>query len=503
MSRPDLNLAAAEAGAITEPWSKEGGPGGAIVIFDADGPRREAAGGLAVPEHGVPFSADTPSRWASISKQFCAATALLAGLDLDRELGRFVRGLPDGIAAVPLGRALDMTGGIPDVMETLWLLGLPFTAGLREEELLDFVRRLPGVAGPAGREMTYSNTGWRLAGAAFAERGDEYGGALRQSLLLPLDLEGIHFPSDEGVLLPGLATPCWHDGTAWRRGRYGLHFSPSGGLAGSARDLARWGAALLAGRGAAQGLLAALSAPRAFADGTSSSYGLGLMRVALGDFALVGHGGSLPGIKTHLLMAPALGCGIALIANREDLDPLALAMRVMAAMTGRTLPKAASLPAGLYAEEAGEAWAEVEGTSLSFMNATEPLFEAADSVRTRPAYLEAALNQGGNGALEGRIGGVRRRLLPVPAGTPLEQGLVGSWREPVFGATLEVSAAGMARLPGSALHDTSPLRPLPGGRAIADRRHGPWRQRPMLMLEADGGLRLVTHRSRVLRFRRA
>jgi hypothetical protein len=98
---------------------------------------------------------------------------------------------------------------------------------------------------------------------------------------------------------------------------------------------------------------------------------------------------------------------------------------------------------------------------------------------------------------------VRRRLLPVAADTPLEPELVGTWREEVFGATLEVSAAGMARLPGSPLRDIAPLRPLPGGRALADRRHGPWRQRPLLMLEADGALRLVTHRSRVLRFRRA
>jgi len=68
---------------------------------------------------------------------------------------------------------------------------------------------------------------------------------------------------------------------------------------------------------------------------------------------------------------------------------------------------------------------------------------------------------------------------------------------------LEVGSGGTVILPGSAVPDISPLRPLPGGRALADRRHGPWRQRPLLMLERDGSLRLVTHRSRVLRFRRA
>ncbi len=270
MPAPDPGRAAAAADAIAASWCEAGGPGGAIVVFDGDGPRGEAAGGLAVPEHAIPFTADTPSRWASISKQFCAATVLHAGFDLDQELGGLVPRLPEAIGAVLLGRALDMTGGIPDVMDTLWLLGLPFTTGLREEELLAFVRRLPGAAGPPGREMTYSNTGWRLAGAAFAARGEPYGEALRRSLLRPLGLGGVAFPADEGALLPGLATPCWHDGAAWQCGRYGLHFSPSGGLAGSARDLARWGAALLAGRGPAAGLLDELSAPRAFADGSTT-----------------------------------------------------------------------------------------------------------------------------------------------------------------------------------------------------------------------------------------
>ncbi|HEY8613504.1 MAG TPA: serine hydrolase, partial [Roseomonas sp.] len=119
-----------------------------------------------------------------------------------------------------------------------------------EVDLLDLCRRLPG-AGPApGMEMAYSNTGWRLIAAAFAARGTEtYGQALRRLLLNPLGLGPVAFPDDEATVLPGLATPYWQEGGSWRRGHYGLHFSPSGGLAGTAENLVGWGAALLAGRG--------------------------------------------------------------------------------------------------------------------------------------------------------------------------------------------------------------------------------------------------------------
>ncbi|MBP0443288.1 beta-lactamase family protein [Roseomonas sp. SSH11] len=503
MTPADLARGTAEAAAIADSWTREGGPGGAIVLFGPGGPAGAAAGGLASLEHGIPFTPATPSRWASISKSFCAATAVLAGFDLASPLGTLVPGLPDGIAAVRLEQALDMTGAIPDLMETLWLLGQPFTASLSETELLDLCRRLPGTGGMPGAEMAYSNTGWRLVAAAFAAmRGEEYGQALRRLVLEPLGLEEVAFPGDEAVPVPGLATPYWRDGGRWRRGRYGLHFSPSGGLAGSAEALARWGAALLAGRGPMHGMLDRLSAPRPFPDGAESFYRLGLSTQELDGLALVGHGGSLPGIKTHLLLAPTSECGVALISNREDTDPLWLALRIMSAMTGRALPQPARLPPGRYAEEQGEGWAEAEGETFSFMGVADRLFAARGGARTLPAYLEAELQLAADGGIEGRIGGVHRHLLPVPDDTVLDPALHGRWRNAAFGVSLEVRADGTALLPGIHPRESCRLLPLPHGRAVAERWHGPWRARPLLWLQEDGTLRLVSHRSRVLSFER-
>jgi CubicO group peptidase (beta-lactamase class C family) len=502
-SQPDFTHGSAEAASIAGAWSAERCPGGALVIFDTGGARGAAAGGFASLEHGIPFAAETPHRWASISKQFCAATLLLSGFDPDSPLGTLVPGLAPSLAAVPVARALDMTGAIPDLMETLWLLGLPFSTSLSEADLLDLCRRLPGTSGPPGEEMAYSNTGWRLMQPAFpAGRGETYEAALRRLVLEPLELNEVAFPADESVPLPRLATPYWRDGGTWRRGRYGMHFSPSGGLAGSAAAMARWGSALLAGRGPLEGVLARLSAPRGFTGGGESFYRTGLATARLGTLELMGHGGSLPGVKNHLLMSPDLGCGVAVLSNREDTDPLWLAMRVMAAMTGEPLPQPGILPAGLYAAAEGPAWAEVEGEAITFMGVGDRLFIEADGARTLPAYLEASLRTAPDGALEGVVGGVQRRLLPVPEGQKLDPALVGLWRNDDFGVSLTVGPDGTAILPGVHPREVCALRPLPGGRAVAERRHGPWRVRPLLWLQGDGSLRLVSHRSRVLVFRR-
>ena len=89
-----------EAQALAEPWTRQGGPGGAIVLFGRDGVRESASGGFAVIEHRLPFTPDTQNRLASISKHICAALLLREGVPLDATLGSFMPELPEAVGAV-------------------------------------------------------------------------------------------------------------------------------------------------------------------------------------------------------------------------------------------------------------------------------------------------------------------------------------------------------------------------------------------------------------------
>ncbi|MDR6872568.1 CubicO group peptidase (beta-lactamase class C family) [Bosea sp. BE125] len=499
----DWARARAEAASITESWRQEGGPGGAVVIFDTTGVREALSGGFAVIEHGLAFTPDTTNRFASISKHILATLLLQADVPFDAPLGTWLADLPEAFARLPLGRALDMTGALPDMMEVFWQRGVPYTASLSASEILAVAQRLPSLNGEPGLEMAYSNTGWRLGQLVLQKRlGIDYARAVDR-LMAEFDLP-IRFPQDETEIVPGLATGYWRDGESWRRGRYGFHFSASGGIAGSAAGLARWASALLAGRGTLAGMLERLTAPRAFADGSASVYRLGLVCSALEDVALVGHGGSLPGYRNHVLMAPAHGVGVVVLSNREE-DALWLSLRVLAALLGRDLPNPANeVPTGLFATESGPFWAELAPDSISFMGGYERLVSDGDNgLRSLPAYLDIRLRQTGADTLEGTIGGVRRRLVRVPAETALDPGLPGRWRERIFGAEILIRPDGTAVMPwtGDAGIETV-LTALPGGRALADLSHGPWRHRPCLCLQVDGSLHLASHRARVLQFDR-
>jgi CubicO group peptidase (beta-lactamase class C family) len=501
---PDWTRATTEADRLARAWSETAGPGGAILIFDSAGIRHAASGGFASIEHAIPFTPDTPNRYASISKHFLAATALLEDLPLEAPLGVLLEGLPAALGAVPLGRALDMTAALPDMMELLWQQGVPYTAGLGAAEILGIARRLPGLNAETGGEMAYSNTGWRLAQSVFpAQRGVPYAEALRRRLLAPLELP-IRFPEDETEAVPGLATGYWWDGAAWRRGRYGMHFSASGGLAGSAAALARWLVALMTGQGPLAGMLDLLAAPRLFADGTESAYRLGLVRSSLGDVALLGHGGSLPGYRNHFLLAPEHGLGVVVLTNREE-DALWPALTVLAALLEQPLPEPPrDLPTGLFATAEGPFWAETTADSISFMGGYERLVAEPDgSFRSLPAYLDIHLRAEGPDVLAGQVGGAAQRFLRVPRAEGLDPALVGNWHEGRYDLALTIRADGTARLPwaGGTGAETT-LTALPGGRALADVTHGPWRHRPCFWLQPDGSLRLASHRARVLHFTR-
>ena len=340
------SAAAEEAARIAESWNKAGEPGGAIAVFDADRIRSEACGGLADLATAAKFSADTVSRYASITKHVFAAM-LVAHPDeigVDDKLGAHLPFLTGATRGVSVGRALDMTGGLPDLRETLSHLGVEGATVSAGPALIDFVARNGAANFTAGTEISYSNTGYRLSEHALRLKGVDFETHLRTRINAKLGI-GFHAPEHWFDPVAKLAPGYWKSGDAWRLSTSGMQLSASGCLTGSVRDLSVWLQALMTDRGPAQGALAKLSALRHLADGRATDYGLGLARTTLGSRTLFGHGGSHAGYKAYFLFDPDAQAGVALVSNREDTISFDGALRVMAIvraslLTGmRTAPR--------------------------------------------------------------------------------------------------------------------------------------------------------------------
>lgn len=504
----DFARAAAQAADIARSWSDEGGPGGALILFDRDGIRSEHAGGFADLEQCIAYAPDTLNRWASITKHIFCATLFRDGrIPFGDALGAHVSGLSPALAAVTVEDALGMSGGVPDLMETAWLLGVPPTAGTTIEGLRGFARRLTALNFAPGAEVSYTNTGYLLAETALEAKGTDFATALKTQFTGPLGL-AMHYPTDYGVVVPGLAHGYWKADDGWRRGMYGMRFSASGGIAGSGRTLADWLRALLRNEGPTQGVLDWLSVPRALTSGAATDYARGLAVHKVGGTRLLGHGGSLPGYKDHFLLHQPSGTGLVVVCNREDVDPYLVALRVMLAGLGDALPPPADgiLPAGLFAAEDGSPyWIENEGPRTTFLGAQQPMFRAPDGgAMTLSPYMAMALKPDGGG-IAGHVGHVRRRFVRVEKGEAVPASWAGRYVLPAMGAALEVTVEnGTATLHQGvgSLAASYPLEAIGANRALFRRADAQWAQRPCLHFTADG-LRMVANRSRVLNFIRA
>ncbi|WP_026873617.1 serine hydrolase domain-containing protein [Inquilinus limosus] len=493
--------AAAEAAAgIAAAWGP-GEPGGAVAVFDTREIRAEACGGVESLARDVAFSGDTVVRYASVTKHVFAALALTQdGIGLDDPLGRLLPALRGGLAAVTVGRALDMTGGLPDLRETLSLLGVPQGAAVSREESLDVLSRLTELNFPPGQEISYSNTGYRLVDAALLRRGIGFAGLVRDRIADPLGI-GFRVPETWFDPIRGLAPGYWKDATgAWQLAASGQHLSASGCLTGSLRDLVRWQQAVLADRGPGQGVLARLGAPRHLADGRPTGYGLGLAWSRLGAHRLVGHGGSLLGYKTYFLLDPEQGVGAAVVSNREDTVSHGTALKLMAALLGEDLPRrGTSIPDGLYVAEQGPEWLELKDGVASFLGTGETLYRGEDGWSVSlSAHLPMRLRWA-DGAVEGEIGHAARRFRPIEPDGALDR-VQGEWLCPEHHAAFTIAGERMETGAGP-IRAALPLVPLGGGRLVAEGREEPWPKRIGLAFEGDT-VRLALNRSRILRFRR-
>ena len=375
-----LNWTAAEKAAetFTRAWD-EYSPGGAVLGFDRGGIQFALAGGLESLSTEKPFTPQSVVRYASVTKHaFC--TLVLSHpylIGLDDPLGTHLPELQEPLASVTVGQALDMSGGLPDVREALSLLGLSVYTETQSSALLEFVARMTRLNFPAGSEVSYSNTGYRLVEAALERKGIFFRDYIRNA--------GAEFgavfdaPDVWNDTVAGLVPGYWHTGEKWQLSSAGLHISASGSMAGSAESLAHWVRAFMNGDGVLVDKLAAMSAPRPLADGRLSGYGLGLATTTLDGREFVGHGGSHPGYKTYFLLDAQNGTGFVVVSNREDTNGSKIAQTAMAALLGLTMPTTSTaLTDGLYVTKTGADWLEVKGSTVTSLDADDTAYDDGD-----------------------------------------------------------------------------------------------------------------------------
>jgi len=283
--------------------------------------------GKASLELDVPLSSKSVFYMGSVSKQFTAASVVLAAeqgfLSLDDDVGKYIPELPDYGHAITLRQMLHHTSGFRDFLTLVAMAGRN-PAAMHEQEIIEFIARQKGLNNIPGDEWIYSNTNYFLLGEV-VKRATKKSLAefAAENIFRPLGMAQTRFYDDHTVVLPGRVA-AYDPGS---NGNFLVDWSTDydlvggGGLMSSVDDLLLWDRNFYDNRLGKGTLVRELQTRGVLNKGKQISYALGLELGAYRGLATVGHGGALFGYRTGILRFPEQRFTAVCLCNLSSASP--------------------------------------------------------------------------------------------------------------------------------------------------------------------------------------
>jgi CubicO group peptidase (beta-lactamase class C family) len=189
-------------------YAKPDSPGCALGVIRNGNFIYRKSYGLANLELGVPLSSQSVFYMGSVSKQFTAASVVLAAeqgfLSLDDNVRKYVPELPNYGHPITLRQMLHHTSGLRDFFALLYLSGRSPADFHSQAELLDLIVHQKGLNNIPGDEFIYSNTNYFLLGEV-VKRATRKSLAdyASENIFQPLGMFHTRFYDDHTVVVPG------------------------------------------------------------------------------------------------------------------------------------------------------------------------------------------------------------------------------------------------------------------------------------------------------------
>jgi len=294
--RPELTNKVDE---IFAEWDRTDSPGCALgVIRDGDFIYRRGYG-MANLELSIALSSESVFYIGSTSKQFVAASIMLAveqgHLSLDDDIRKYVPEIPDYGKTITVRHLLHHTSGLRDYL-TLWVLAGENIEDIHSaDDVLRMIARQKALNFQPGDEYLYSNSGYFLL-SVILERatGQSLRDFARENIFQPLGMTHTHFHDDYTHIVKNRAM-----GHLRRSdGSIALNMSNfsqvgSGGLYTSVDDLLFWDRNFYDNRLGKGGLIDAMLVRGVLSSGDTLSYAAALQIGEYRGLRTVAHGGAL------------------------------------------------------------------------------------------------------------------------------------------------------------------------------------------------------------------
>lgn len=330
---------------ISAGYYKADQPGATVIVMKDGKVLLRKAYGLANLSNKEALQADHVMRLGSITKQFTAVAILQLIEDgkiaLNDPVTKFFPDYPDSGKNITVEHLLTHTSGIPSytgkpgfVAKSLMDISVNDMVNSFKSDALEF---------EPGSTFRYNNSGYFLLGAIIEKvTGESYANYVAKRIFTPLGMKNTAYEGHER------SQQARAQGYSQRTDSFDPSMKISmtqpyaaGSLTSTVDDLAKWDAAITAGK-----LLKADSWKRAFTsyklkNGQDTNYAYGW---GVGQFEgqpMISHGGGIPGFSTYALRLPKDKVFVAVLHNADGglPQPEMIASRLAAAAIGKPIPE--------------------------------------------------------------------------------------------------------------------------------------------------------------------
>lgn len=348
---------------IFAPYDKSDSPGCAVGVIQNERFVYRKGYGMGSLELGVPLSPESVFYMGSVSKQFTAASIVLAAeqgfLSLDDDIHKYVPELPDYGHRITLREMLHHTSGLKDVLTLIPLAGGNYGDYYSRERMIDVIARQKGLNNVPGAEYIYSNSNYFLAGVTIERAtGKSLAEFAAENIFKPLGMKHTLFYEDRTLVAPGRVA-AYEPG---QDGKFLVDWSTNydavgaGGLMTSVNDMILWDDNFYANKLGKGTLLKELQTRGVLNDGKQIGYALGLEMGSYRGLPIVEHNGALFGYRTDILRFPQQKFTALTLCNVATAPVQSLARKVAEVYLAKSLQPRVSEPANMEAA----AWPSAE-----------------------------------------------------------------------------------------------------------------------------------------------
>lgn len=291
--------------------------------------------GAASLELGVPITPQSVFYMGSVSKQFTAASVVLAAeqgfLSFDDDIRTYVPEIPSYGKTITLREMLHHTSGFRDILSLMFLAGRNSEDVHPTNELLDLLSRQIALNFAPGDEFLYSNTNYFLMSLVIQRAtGKSLSQFAEENIFKPLGMKHTHFYDDRTVVLPGRIPAYAPRPSGGFRVDWSTNFDMvgGGGLMSSVEDLLLWDRNFYDNKLGKGSFLKEMQTQGVLNSGKQIEYALGLFISRYRGLPIVAHDGANFGYRTALVRFPQQKLSVVCLCNLATSNPGRLSYQV-------------------------------------------------------------------------------------------------------------------------------------------------------------------------------